>query len=87
MNANEKEFMEMLRDAEANISSDYEMEIDHFNGEDDTPSGWWVYKYNEARGEAVIADDPEPLITDEEAKAKRIDVVKCLNEYGCYYVA
>ena len=87
MNANEKEFMDMLRNAEANISSDYDMELEHFNGGDDTPSGWWVYKYSEARGEAVIANDPEPLITDEEAKQKNINVLKCLQKYGCYYVA
>lgn len=89
MNENEKKFMKDLRDAEANIYAPYEMEIDHCQDEDNPNlDGWYVYKYNEERGEAIPDDNCyEPILTDVDAEKLNIDVIKCLHEYGCYYVA
>ncbi len=77
----EKDFIEKLQTAEAYIPGDYDMEIDHIDG------SWYVYKYSERYGEATPTDFVEPIITDQEAMSRGIDVVKCLDEYGCYYVA
>jgi hypothetical protein len=86
MNENEKEFMERLRDVETNIYAPYEMEIEHYYNDDDSDlDGWYVCKYNGENGE-VISDDNDPIITDVEAERLGIDVIKCLNEYGCYYM-
>ena len=77
----EKDFIEKLQTAEAYVPGDYDMEIDHIDG------NWYVCKYSERYGEATPTDFVEPIITDQEAKDRGIDVVRCLNEYGCYYVA
>ena len=89
MNKYEKKFMEDLRNAEANIYSPYEMEIDHCYDEDNPDlDGWYVYKYNEERGEAIPDDNCyDPIITDADAERLDVDVIRCLNKYGCYYVA
>ena len=80
-NTNEEIFLEKLEEAEAYIPGGYDMEIDHVE------NCWFVMKYSEEHGEATETDYPAPIITDEEAKAEGIDVVKCLEQYGCYYVA
>ena len=77
----DKDFMEKLQTAKMYVPGGYDMEIDHIDG------SWYVYKYSERYGEATPTDLLEPIITNQEAKNRGIDVVKCLDEYGCYYVA
>ena len=77
-------FLERLRNAEANIQSRYEMEIDHCYVEDGE-DGWYVYRYCAESGESVL-DEVRPILTDKEAEQLEIDVVKCLNMYKCLYV-
>ena len=77
----DKDFIKKLQTAETYIPGDYDMEIDHIGDK------WFVYKYSERYGEATPTDLSEPIITDQEAKDRRIDIVECLDEYGCYYVA
>ncbi len=81
MNINERNFMNRIQAAEAHIPSNYEMEIEHIG------NGWFVYKYSQEHQEATPTDLIEPIITDEEAAEHRIDIIKCLNAYDCYYVA
>ncbi len=77
MNDNEKEFMKKLRDAEWRVPLGYYMEIDHMK------NGWFVMKNSGIYGEPIKKVLPDPIITDEEAKAKGVDVTKCLLKYGC----
>ena len=68
-----------------------ELEIDHIyagDAEDVTVDGWYPFNYNANREEAVPFDAPNfgPVITDEEAEKKHIDVKKVLSKAGCYYV-
>ena len=85
LNVNEKEFMKELEIADSHVPESYELEIDHFNG---LVPGWYAMKYSKERGEAIFLDEysTESIITDSDAKEKGIDVVKCLDEYDCYYV-
>lgn len=75
------DFISKLQIAETYIPSNYDMEIDHIDDK------WFVYKYSDRYGEATPTDIVEPIITDQEAKGNGIDIVQCLNAYGCYYVA
>ncbi|MBR6475396.1 MAG: hypothetical protein IKS98_08090 [Lachnospiraceae bacterium] len=83
----EVDFLQKLRDAEANIPSSYEMEIQHCFDIEDGEDGWYVYKYSATNGEAVPDENyPDPIITDKDAELLAIDVEKCLDKYGCLYV-
>jgi hypothetical protein len=83
----EVDFLQKLRDAEANISSPYEMEIQHCFDIEDGEDGWYVYKYSATNCEAVPDENcPDPIITDKDAELLAIDVIKCLDKYGCLYV-
>ena len=83
----EVDFLQKLRGAEANISSPYEMEIQHCFDIEDGEDGWYVYKYSAVNCEAVPDENhPDPIITDKDADLLAIDVEKCLDKYGCLYV-
>lgn len=85
----EKEFLEDLRTADSYVPSGYELEIDReWSCEDDCVPGWYAMKYSEEYGCASPLDEysNEAIITESEALEKEIDVEKCLDYYGCYYV-
>lgn len=79
INLNEYDFIIRLSKAEAEyIPDSYELEMVHIGNE------WYVYKYCERFGEATPTDYKEPFIMDDQAKRLGIDILKCLDFYGCY---
>ena len=78
----EKEFLEDLRTADSYVPSGYELEIDR------EWNCWYAMKYSKEYGCAYPLDEysSEPIITEAEALEKEVDVEKCLDYYGCYYV-
>ncbi len=79
INLNEYDFLIKLTKAEAKYIPDgCELEMEHINGD------WFVYMYCEKFGSATATDLKEPFITDKQAKMMDIDVLKCLDIYGCY---
>lgn len=85
LNANEQEFVKNIKDLTNCVPEGYELEMEHFPGGDDCPAGWYAYKYSETYGEATPMDDyNEPIITDNEADERQVDVVKCCNVANVY---
>lgn len=88
-NAKEKEFLEDLRIAESYVPDGWELEIDRqWGSEDDAVPGWYAMKYSKEWETALPLEEYsyEPIITENEAIENNVDVEKCLEEYGCYYV-
>ena len=80
-NQNEKAFIEMLENAKRCVRD--ELELDNFDGE------WFAMDYREElEGAFHIEISPynEPVITDEEAKLKQIDIIKCCDACDVSYV-
>ena len=89
LNEKEKEFIEDLHTADSYVPDGWELEIDRWWGdEDDSVPGWYAMKYSEERGEALLLEEysHEAIITENEAIENNIDVNKCIEAYGCYYV-
>lgn len=85
----EKEFLEDLRTADSYVPSGYELEINRWwSCYNDTVPGWYAYKYSKEMGGSYPLEEysSEPIITEAEALKKEINVEKCLDYYGCYYV-
>lgn len=86
----ENKFLEDLKIIDSYIPAGYELEIDRWCGDDDFIPGWYAMKYSEKDGCAYPLNEyyfyTEPIITEAEAIEKEIDVEKCLDYYGCYYV-
>lgn len=88
-NTKELEFLEDLRIADSYIPDGYELEINRwwscYNG---TVPGWYAYKYSKEMGASYPLEEysQEPIITENEALENGVDVEKCLDYYGCYYV-
>lgn len=81
-NNNEKEFINIINEAKKYVLG--ELELDNFDGE------WFAMDYREdLEGAFDIEEEPynKPLITEEEAEERGIDVIKCCNECDIYYVA
>ena len=81
----EQKIFDLLDDIESWVPDGYELEIDHWY---EPVAGWYAYKYSEDAGEATPLDGYEDvLITDEEVDKEKINIIRVLGEYGCYYVA
>ena len=81
-NNNEKKFIDVINEAKRYVKG--ELELDNFDGE------WFAMDYREDLEGAFDIEAEQynlPLITDEEAEEKDIDVIKCCNECGILYVA
>lgn len=81
LNNNEKKFIEILNEAKKYVKG--ELELDCVDGE------WFAMDYREDFECALPINTTKlnnPLITNKEAKRKGIDVVKCCDECGIYYV-
>lgn len=81
-NNNEKKFIDVINEAKKYVEG--ELELDCFDGK------WFPMDYREALEGAFSIEAKQydkPLITEEEAEEKGIDVIKCCNECGVYYVA
>lgn len=81
-NINEKKFIDVINEAKQYVEG--ELELDCFDGE------WYAMDYKENLGgafEIKAKQYDKPLITDEEAEEKGIDIIKCCDECGIYYVA
>ena len=88
LNKNEESLLKKVRDI---CCPDGELEIDHMyvgDTEGITADGWYPYTYFINRSEAVPFEGKDfvPVMTDEEAKKKNIDVRTVLSKAGCYYV-
>lgn len=80
-NSNEKKFIEKINEAKRYAKG--ELELDNFDGE------WYAMDYREDFECAFPIEAEqydEPLITDEEAEEKDIDIIKCCDECGIFYV-
>lgn len=80
-NENEKKFIDILKQAMRCVKG--ELELDNFDGE------WFAMDYREdLEGAFPIEIKPydKPIMTDEEAEEKSIDVIKCCDECDISYV-
>lgn len=80
-NDREIELIGMIENARKYVKG--EVELDCINGE------WYVRDYREDfEGAFLIEAEPykKPLITDDEAKDKGVDIIKCCEMCGVYYV-
>ena len=89
LNKYEQRLLNEMETALECVPGDCELEMDHivWDSEDKRPDGWYAYKYNESRGEAVPINDfygQKPLITDEEIGKHSVDVYKCFDIMNCY---
>jgi len=86
----EQVLIDRLKKAEVFVPSDWELEIDYLYdpGEDlKGGAGWYAMRYKNGIGAIALTEySNKPIITDEEAECLGIDVEKCLDKYGCYYV-
>ena len=81
LNNNEKRFINILEEAQRCVKG--ELELDNFDGK------WFAMDYREDVGCAfaiMTHGFNEPIITDEYAKSKGVDIIKCCNEIGIAYV-
>lgn len=81
MNKNEKRFIETLKEAKRYVKG--ELELDCFDGE------WFAMDYREDFGCSFpieVNGFDRPIITDEEAESRGIDIVACCEKYGILYV-
>ena len=77
LNNHEKNFIENINEAKRYIKG--ELELDRIDGE------WFAMDYREEL-ECAFPIEGFPLITDEEAERKGINIIKCCDECGIYYV-
>lgn len=80
-NDNEKKFIAMLEKAKAYVNG--ELELNCNDGE------WYAMDYRENWECAVpieVKPYDKPLITDENAEENNINIVKCCEACGIYYV-
>ena len=80
-NQNEKAFVDMLEKAKRCVKG--ELELDNFDG------CWFAMDYREdLEGAFGIEIKPydQPIITDEEATKKHIDIIKCCDACDVSYV-
>lgn len=80
-NDNEKKFIETLENAKRFVKG--ELELDNIDGE------WFAMDYREDLEGAFdinVAPYDKPLITEEEAEEKGIDVGKCCDYCNAYIV-
>ena len=80
-NENEKVFIETLEKAKRFVKG--ELELDNFDGE------WFAMDYRpELKGAFPIEVKPydKPLVTDEDAEEKGINITKCCDECDISYV-
>jgi len=81
-NNNEKKFIEVINEAKRYVKG--ELELDCFDGK------WFAMDYREDLEGAFGIEAKQynkPLITDEEAEEKGIDIIKCCDECGIFHVA
>ena len=81
LNKNEKNFVETLEKAKRFVKG--ELELDNFDGK------WFAMDYRkDLEGAFCIETEPydKPLITDEEAEEKGIDITKCCDACDISYV-
>lgn len=81
MEKEEKKFIEVINKAKKYVKG--KLELDNFDGE------WFAMDYREDLDGAFPIEAKqydEPIITDEEAKEKGIDIIKCCDECGISYV-
>lgn len=81
LNKKEKLFVETVQKARMYVKG--ELELDYEDG------NWYVLDYREYLECAVpIETEPfdKPIITDVEAKKKGINIIKCCETFGFYYV-
>lgn len=81
LNKNEQSFVEMLEEAKKYVKG--ELELDNFDGR------WFAMDYREdLEGAFAIEAKPydKPVITDEEAAKKHIDIIKCCDFCDISYV-
>lgn len=81
LNNNEKKFIEVINEAKRYVKG--ELELDCVDGK------WFAMDYRENLEGAFPIEAKqynEPIITNEEAKEKSIDIIKCCNECGIFYV-
>ena len=81
-NNNEKKFINTINEAKRYVKG--ELELDCFDGK------WFAMDYREGLEGAFSIEAKQydkPLITDEEAEEKGIDIIKCCDECGIYHVA
>lgn len=80
-NDNEIKLIAMIEKARGYVKG--EVELDCIDGE------WYARDYREDLGGAIpIEAEPyrKPLITDDEADNKGVDIIKCCEMCGIYYV-
>ena len=80
-NNNEKKFIDIINEAKRYVKGD--LELDNFDGK------WFAMDYREDLESAFDIEAEQynkPLITDEEAEENNIDIIKCCNECGIFYV-
>ena len=80
-NENEKKFINMLEEAKRYVKG--ELELDNFDGE------WFAMDYRaDLEGAFNIEANryDKPIITDEEAESKGIDIIKCCDECEISFV-
>lgn len=80
-NDNEKKFIDIINEAKRYAVG--ELELDCVNGK------WYAMDYRVDWGGAIPMEAEQyslPLITNEEAKRKGIDIIKCCDECDIYYV-
>jgi len=80
-NENELQFIERIEEAKRYVKG--ELELDHWS------DGWFAMDYREEFNQALSIDTKKydkPIITDNDAENKKIDVVKCCEYCGIYYV-
>lgn len=80
-NDNEKKFINMLEEAKRYVKG--ELELDNFDGE------WFAMDYRaDWEGAFPIETKPynKPLITDEEAEEKGVNIIRCCDECDISYV-
>lgn len=81
LNNNEKKLIDIINEAKRYVKG--ELELDCVDGE------WYAMDYREELGGAFPIEAKqydEPIITDEEAEEKGIDIIKCCDECGIFYV-
>ena len=81
-NDNEKKFIDLINEAKRYVKG--ELELDCEDGE------WYAMDYREDWGCAAPIEaehyDEQPLITNEEAEKRSINIIKCCEACGIYYV-
>ena len=81
LNKNELKLVEMIKQAENYVKGELELNL--------SDGGWYAMDYREDLGGALPIEKSEyylPLITEDEAEIKNIDVRACCDACGIYIV-